>query len=328
MGQYTGTWMQAAAGAAGSMLGIGVQRLGAKYDRRQQLQTQEGLTEIQKQAEKEMMDYQQQKELEMWNKTGYSAQMKQMQEAGLNPGLMYGMSGGGGQSIGHGGSPAISGGTAQHVNTGAIGMQAGLQLALLGSQKRVLDTQAEKNAAEATKIAGTDTKESQTRIESLMQGIDNARQQHEIQKLEITLKNIENYEKQASQEDRLDYIEYQTKIAGRQLTIVSNEANLSTETLENKIKIVALDAIGAALRNIQTKTQTTKTESDIQVNKEQINQWIQSNMRDWDKMSQENRKIAVMELMQQFNTDPVNHATNQISKIIDNIFLIQRPIKK
>lgn len=324
MGQYTGTWMQAAAGAAGSMLGIGVQRLGANYDRRQQMKTQTELTEIQKQAEKEMMDYQQQKELEMWNKTGYAAQMKQMQDAGLNPGLMYGMGGGGGQSIGHGGSPAITGGSAQHVNSGAIGMQAGMQLALLASQKKVLDTQAAKNSAEATKIAGTDTQESQTRIDSLLQGIDNARQQHEIQKLEITLKNIENYEKQASQEDRLDYIEYQTKIAARQLTIVSNEAELSTQTLDDKIKIVALNTIGAALNNIQTRATTRKTETEIEVNKEQLNQWIQSNMREWDKMTQENRKIAVMELMQQFNTDPVNHATNQISKIIDNIFLIQR----
>lgn len=322
-----GVWMQAAAGAASNALGIGVQRLGSAYDRRQQLKTQTGLTEIQKAAEKEMMDFQQQKQLEMWEKTGYSAQMKQMKDAGLNPGLMYGMGGGGGQSIGAG-VPAISGGTAQHVNTGALGMQAGSQLALLAAQTRALNTQADKNAAEATKTAGTDTTESQTRTDSLLQGIDNAKQQHEIQKLEITLKNIENFEKQASQEDRLDYIEYQTKIAARQLTLATNEANLSTETLENKIKTVALDTIGAALRNAKTQTDTRKSETEIEVNKEQLNQWIQANMREWDKMTQENRKIAVMELMQQFNTDPVNHATNQISKIIDNIFLIQRPIKK
>lgn len=327
MGAYTGTWMQAAAGAAGSALGIGVQRLGANYDRNQQLKTQQGLTDIQAQAEKDLMEYQQQKQLEMWQKTSYSAQMNEMNKAGINPALLYGMSGGGSQTVG-GTMPSVSGGTAQHVNSGAIGMQAGMQLALLASQKNVLDTQAEKNKAEATKISGTDTKESQTRIDSLMQGIDNARQQYEIQRLDITLKNIENYEKQSSQEDRLDYIEYQTKIAARQLTLATNEAQLSTETLDNKIKIVALETIGAALKNIQTKTQTTKTESDIQVNKEQLNQWIQNNMREWDKMSQENRKIAVMELMQQFNTDPVNHATNQISKIIDNIFLIQRPMKK
>lgn len=322
-----GVWMQAAAGAASNALGIGVQRLGSAYDRRQQLKTQTGLTEIQKAAEKEMMDFQQQKQLEMWEKTGYSAQMKQMKEAGLNPGLLYGMGGGGGQSIG-GGVPSVTGGTAQHINTGAIGMQAGSQLALLAAQTRALNTQADKNAAEATKTSGTDTTESKTRIDSLLQGIDNARQQHEIQKLEITLKNIENFEKQASQDDRLDYIEYQTKIAARQLTLATNEANLSTETLENKIKTVALDTIGAALRNAKTQTDTRKSETEIEVNKEQLNQWIQSNMREWDKMTQENRKIAVMELMQQFNTDPVNHATNQISKIIDNIFLIQRPIKK
>ena len=47
-------------------------------------------------------------QMKTWNQTGYPAQMKMMKEAGLNPSLMYGMSGGGGQSVGSqgGGSAA------------------------------------------------------------------------------------------------------------------------------------------------------------------------------------------------------------------------------
>ena len=34
-------------------------------------------------------------QMDMWNKTNYGAQMRHMKDAGLNPGLMYGMGGGG-----------------------------------------------------------------------------------------------------------------------------------------------------------------------------------------------------------------------------------------
>ena len=47
--------------------------------------------------QKELMDYQQKHQLEMWEKTNYPAQVQQMKKAGLNPALMYGQAGTGGQ---------------------------------------------------------------------------------------------------------------------------------------------------------------------------------------------------------------------------------------
>ena len=38
--------------------------------------------------------------LDMWNKTNYEAQMAHLKNAGLNPGLIYGMKGGGGVTTG------------------------------------------------------------------------------------------------------------------------------------------------------------------------------------------------------------------------------------
>ena len=38
----------------------------------------------------------------MWKDTNYSAQMEELKKAGLNPGLLYGMSGGGATTIGTG----------------------------------------------------------------------------------------------------------------------------------------------------------------------------------------------------------------------------------
>ena len=51
-------------------------------------------------------------QLEMWEKTNYPAQVAQMRKAGLNPALMYGQAGAGGQL----------GGTAPSGGEGASGM--------------------------------------------------------------------------------------------------------------------------------------------------------------------------------------------------------------
>lgn len=319
MGTSGNTWMQAAAGAAGSAMGIGVQRLGAKYDRRQQLQTQQGLTEIQMQAEKEMMDYQQELALRMWEKTGYGAQVKQMNEAGVNPALMYGMGGGGGQTTGPSGSPAITGGSAQHINSGAIGMQTGMQMALLASQKDVLDSQAEKNRAEAAATSGVQTdvgrqniKESEARTENLMQGYDNMRQDYEIRKLEITMKNIENFEKQASQEDRLSYIKSEAKTAINIVQSTAAEAKIDTATVANKINIIQLEAIGAGLRNLLTIEHKFLA-------REQTRAIAQSIMRDWDKMNQTERDLRVKEALKDYNTDPNREAIQQTINLINGV---------
>jgi len=250
-------------GAANSLLNTGIGLALEGHNDRRQLEQQYKLQAQQMQGQKHMTDYNMQKQLELWKATNYGAQMEQLKAAGLNPGLIYGMSGGGGQTANLA-QGQVSGGEAPKGGHEVIDMQGmGMQMALLQAQKRVLETQADKNAAEAQKTSGIDTAgvkqsitESQTRVDSLLQGIDNARQQHEIQKLEITLKNIENYEKQATQSDRMDYIEYQTKIAMKQLDNVTAEAFINKSTVQQKIDIIRAEAIGAILKNELTKTQT------------------------------------------------------------------------
>lgn len=302
MGAYTGTWMQAAAGAAGSALGIGVQRLGANYDRRQQAKTQQGLTDIQKAAEKEMMDYQQKKELEMWHATGYGAQMKQMQEAGINPGLMYGMGGGGGQSTGHGGSPAISGGTAQHVNTGAIGMQAGLQLALLGSQKNLLDTQAAKNAAETTKISGVDTTKTQTEISSLTQGIENAKAQQELTNIQRNLAEIDQEIKGSTQNAAKALILQELRTSYEKMEMIRNEGIISKETYDEKIRIIEQELIGHYAKNELTRTQTQGEKQDIKQSQAQIEQLSKQIALEYSKLANEQDKTKIQKQITDFET--------------------------
>ena len=83
-------------GLAGPILGMAL----SGFNDRRQYNQQERLQNLQIAGNKETTDYNMSKQLEMWRNTSYSAQMEQMKKAGINPGLMYGMGGGGGQSVG------------------------------------------------------------------------------------------------------------------------------------------------------------------------------------------------------------------------------------
>lgn len=95
---------------------------------------------------------------EMWDYTNYENQRKHLEEAGLNPGLLYGMSGGGGSSAtGAGKVETPAQGSSQAV---AMGLQASMQQA----QIRDLEASARLKEAEAAKTAGVDTKKVESDI--------------------------------------------------------------------------------------------------------------------------------------------------------------------
>lgn len=145
----------AAGAAAGNVAGgiLGMVTAGAQ-DRRQ-IKQQQKLTDIQVKAQKDLTDYSNQKQLEMWHNTSYGAQREELEKAGLNPALMYGMGGGGGVTTGAGGATSAGSGTA---STGAANQEAQTGMALMIAQTAALTAQAKKTNAEAEKIEGVDTK--------------------------------------------------------------------------------------------------------------------------------------------------------------------------
>ena len=235
--------------------------------------------------DKEMTDYQQEKALEMWQKTGYTAQVKQMKEAGLNPGLQYGMSGGGGMTIGHGAAHVAAGDAPKGGGELEAATGMGIQLGLLDAQKRNIEADTKLKEVDARKREGVDTEEAASRIDLLKQGLDNARWDFQIKKLEVAMKNLEVWEQQASQEDRLDKIEYETKVAMRQLQIITADSKVAEATVAEKIKIVQEEAIGAVIRNAIGR-------KDIDVKDAQIKKWATEIAQGWKGLSiDENRTL-------------------------------------
>lgn len=151
-------------GAAQTFLGGLAGQIWGKQQDERQLEQQKKLTEIGVGAGKDMAAYNAELQYDMWNKTNYGAQMKHLQEAGLNPALIYGMSGGGGATTGSpGGSVAGTGQAANAAQTMQANTAMGMQLA----QMRLLEAQTEKTKVEADKIAGVDTTEATERTKGI-----------------------------------------------------------------------------------------------------------------------------------------------------------------
>lgn len=128
-----------AKGAIGPVIGAGLGLLLEGHNNRQQIKQQQKLTDIQSQANRDQAAYSSNLQFDMWNKTNYEAQVKHMNQAGLNPALLYGQGGGGGTTTGSANAAGVNGASAQQ-NTGQIqqgmglGMQTAAQIALLQAQ--------------------------------------------------------------------------------------------------------------------------------------------------------------------------------------------------
>lgn len=139
------------------VVGMGIGKWAADQADKRQIKQQQALTDMQFGANKRLMDINYQKQLEMWEKTNYGAQKEQMQKAGLNPGLLYGMSGGGGTTTGSGGA-SVGGGSAPGGGGEIMGMGlAAAQMGLLKAQKENIEADTENKTAD-TGLKGEQTK--------------------------------------------------------------------------------------------------------------------------------------------------------------------------
>jgi hypothetical protein len=93
---------------------------------------------LQHQNQRDLNEQGHELQMDMWNRTNYGAQVEHMKNAGLSPGLMYGMSGGGGTTAGSQGGGSASGGQAQAWNPMDLS-----NMALMDAQRRNIDAKTE-----------------------------------------------------------------------------------------------------------------------------------------------------------------------------------------
>lgn len=283
MGAFLGALAQQAAGqATGGAIAMGIQRLGVNYDNRKQREQASALQDIQIAGEKQLMDYQNSKQLQMWKDTSYGAQKDQMKQAGINPALMYGMGGGGGQSIG-GGMPSVSGGGAQSPGTSkaaanGMGILTSAQIGLINAQADAAKSQAELNRSQVPNqpLTGenikSDTALKNTQAQSITQGIQNQKAQQLLTESQTKAVNLANDITAASKYDQIATYGANLEKTINEVKTGLAESQVAEATVNEKIQQIKAEAVGAVLDNVLKGTQNDKLKQDIKASIRQLQQ--------------------------------------------------------
>lgn len=246
----------------GGILGLG---LGMINDSRQ-VRQQERLSNLQEKYNFRMMAQQQKNQLEMWEKTNYAAQKEQMKKAGLNPALLYGMSGGGGVTTGTGGTPAGPGGQA----TGQSGEIMGLlQMRTQEAQIKLMEAEAKKASTEADKLAGVDTDKGR-------QDIDESKSRTAINQVHKDILEVENMIKQQTAQESINSIQIAMQKASQEYDRLVRENSIGEATYETQIKQAQEDLVQTGLQNALLKSTKKLTDRQTWKITEEIAQgWAQ-----------------------------------------------------
>lgn len=201
---------------------------------------------LQADLNKKAADYSQRLAKDMWEYTGYTNQKRQMEEAGLNPALMYGSGGGSGQST--------SGGDQQGVT--ALQPMA-LQVALQAEQMKasIALTQAQTKKTEAEAIQTGSMQMATGAMDLITKAIQNKNTAADTLK-----KNAEKYNTEVNSMKtvaEIDNVVQTGKLLFEQTRVACAEAEVSEATIQENINIAA-----ETYRNLTASTTKLFSEAD------------------------------------------------------------------
>ena len=184
----------------------------------QQHRRQRELMDIQYQNQRNLNQQGHQLQMDMWNRTNYGAQVEHMKKAGLSPGLMYGMSGGGGTTAGSQGGGSASGGNAVQMHPMDMA-----NLSLIDAERKLKEAQARELDARTDK-AGSDIKVNEQNILESIARSGNISEDNKL-KAEQKLKTISDRKLVESQE-RLNELKEGKGVTGSAINDMMNNLGL------------------------------------------------------------------------------------------------------
>lgn len=219
---------------------------------------------------------------DMWLKTNYGAQVEQLEKAGLNPGLIYGMGGGGGGTIGNASAmPSPQEGKGMDIHGAA-------QLALLKAQEENIRASTNKMNIEAQKAAGVETEALKAGIVKTLQDAATAKSSEDLNKAIEKGKTIENLFNQEANPRLI-----------RRLDLENEELIEDVEKLkiQNKIQrgtadeLIAQAKLGTAGKKIENELNQAK----IKLTNAQEQEALASIQQKWKDLDIKTRSVTVAE---------------------------------
>ncbi len=232
-------------GAGGAVIGGALGMLGGMGQGKRGYHRNKKLMGFQRDHQMQLNRQGHELQMDMWRKTNMPAQVKMMEEAGLNPALMYGMSGGGGTTTGSQGGGSASGGSAPQERT--MDLSSALMMAEIAKK----NAETENIETNTEKTGGVDTKEAEQRIANMKESKDYIKLQSDYQKI-----------LNANKQDEIDAF---LKNIGQETENLKQEFDLKEEQWDDLIlqeKGKAIESINnGKLIDAKTKLTTTETQA-------------------------------------------------------------------
>lgn len=228
------------------------------HNDKRQLKQQGKLQALQIAGQQQMVDYNYQKEMEMWHNTNYGAQMAELAKAGLNPALMYKQGGPGGTT-----------GTATGNVSGASAPAGGMEIQNMMMQQaqiELMKAQTKKTTAEAETVAP----QAAAVLENLKADTANKEVQGEILDAESDLKNVEVQIAEKTQGAAQAIVLTNLRRFTAEMHMAETQERISSETADNNIKIVAAHYAGLLLTNKEIKAKIGLTDQQAEQVKKTI----------------------------------------------------------
>lgn len=299
MNQLTG----GVGGVINSGIGLGIQAIQNQMQRGQN----QALTDQQLSANEKLSEFNMDQQYQMWLKTNYPAQVEQLNKAGLNPALLYAKGGPGGTT----GSP--SGGAGMGIaSPGNInGAQNIIAAQEAAADIKLKNAQAENIAAQTPQEADL----MKTQIASLNQGIQNQQAQKILTEAQTTLQNLNNTMTSATVDDQIAQIKAAATTIEQQSQQAVRNNFIDANTMNDKIKTIHNIMLGTFLENQLKSKNIQYTQEQINMTVKQMSIMVQNNMKDWDKIGQQNRQLLTEQLKVP-QGDGLYNSVEQLLKIL------------
>lgn len=305
-------------------LGLALQGLGMLNKNKQQRQQQNALNEDAMAQNKRMGEWNQEKQMEMWEKTGPAGMAKQLDRAGLNRALMYGGTGAGGQSSNTAQAEGVKAGNAQgktgqeeaQMSSMAMGLanQVALQKAQIENIKA--DTEVKKQDAAATggykaELAGAQTG-------SLVQGVENAKAQEALTRVQERIAEINEDVATNTFNDVVQKVMRERQILGQELERITRDNSISEATKQTKIRTASAE-LAEIIASAGLKDQMgEESKSRIEVNLQEIKKKIADIIQGYDRINVE-RSRAETERNKR-NDNRSDREDDEATQMISNLF--------